>query len=175
MLPRRHFFTGVPGSRWSGVSQDIESNDLYDTSDRTPERTYSHSEYSGHVGAYFGTGMEFPADLSAKNLDEPYTGTGCRLHKSHEWAYQLYLIKKTYPDAWITLVYRPNEASFEWWKQAGGWDITYPNYNFYKDDAGMRKHIETMNVCIAKFAGKHNLRWKQILKHKDVYVATWKP
>jgi len=175
MLPRRHFFTGVPGSRWSGVSQDIESNDLYDTSDRTPERTYSHSEYSGHVGAYFGTGMEFPADLSPENLDAPYTGTGCRLHKSHEWAYKLNKIVKMYPDSWITLVYRPNEASFDWWKQAGGWNITYPNYEFYVDDAGMRRHIAIMNDCIAKFAGKHHLKWKQILKHKDVYVATWKP
>lgn len=175
MSPRRHFFTGVPGSRWSGVSQDIESNDLYDTSDRTPERTYSHNKYSGHVGAYFGTGMEFPADLAPENLDAPYTGTGCRLHKSHEWAYMLDDIVKQYPDAWITLVYRPAIASFDWWKEAGGWDITYPNYDFYVDDAGMREHIRLMNNCITKFANTHQLRWDLPLKYKDVYVTTWKP
>jgi len=174
MLPRRHFFTGVPGSRWSGVAQHIESN-LYDTSDRTPERTYSHSKFSGHAGAYFGTGMEFPADLASKNLDAPYTGTGCRLHKSHEWAYMIDEIVQTYPDCWITFVYRDNELSFEWWKQAGGWNITYPNYDFYVDDTGMREHIRRQNDCILEFTHRRNLVWHHVSIHKDVFKTTWKP
>ena len=35
----RVFLTGVPGSRWSGIAQEIESEGGYDISDRTPERT----------------------------------------------------------------------------------------------------------------------------------------
>ena len=82
MLPVRHFFTGAPGSRWSGVAQEIEAAGFYDTSDRIPERTYTHGKYSGHVGAYFGTGMEFPALLEPEVLDAPYSGIGTRLRKS---------------------------------------------------------------------------------------------
>ena len=82
----RIFLTGVPGSRWSGIAQEIESEGGYDISDRTPDRNYTHNKYSGHVGAYFGTGMEFPAMLDTKNLDLPYNGTGTKLHKSHEWS-----------------------------------------------------------------------------------------
>jgi len=174
MLPRRHFFTGVPGSRWSGVSQDIESSRLYDTSDRIPQRTYTHNQYSGHVGAYFGTGMEFPASLDPAVLDAPYTGSGCRLHKSHEWAYMLDDIIKTYPDCWITLIYRPDAASFEWWKQAGGWDISYPNYDFYVDDAGMQQHIKLMNEAMLEFSHRHNLVWHHVGKHADILKTTWK-
>ena len=44
----RIFLTGVPGSRWSGIAQEIETED-FNTSDRTPERTYSHNKYSGHI------------------------------------------------------------------------------------------------------------------------------
>ena len=76
----RIFLTGVPGSRWSGIAQEIESEGDYDVSDHS-ERTYTHGEYSGHIGAYFGTGMEFPAILDTKNLDLPYRGTGTKLRK----------------------------------------------------------------------------------------------
>ena len=58
-LPQRIFFTGVPGSRWSGIAQVLESLTGFNTSDRTPERDYTHHEFTGHKGAYFGRGMEF--------------------------------------------------------------------------------------------------------------------
>ena len=31
---------------------------------------------------------------------------------------------------------------FDWWKQAGGWDISYPNYQWYVDDHHMLHYIE---------------------------------
>lgn len=58
MLPERIFFTGVPGSKWSSIAQTLESIPGFNTSDRTPARTYEHHAYSGHKGAYFGWGME---------------------------------------------------------------------------------------------------------------------
>lgn len=174
MLPNRIFFTGVPGSRWSGIAQEIESAGEFDTSDRTPDRNYSHSDFSGHIGVYFGTGMEFPADLSTINLDLPYTGTGCKLHKSHEWAYKLHCITAAYPQDWITLVYRANDASFAWWLQAGGWDIDYPNYDWYKDNNTMQNKIAEQNQLILEFAQQHKLDWIQHHKHADVFITTYK-
>ena len=175
MLPERHFFTGAPGSRWSGISQDIESSDLYDTSDRTPERSYTHDTYNGHVGVYFGTGMEFPASLDKDVLDSPYTGTGSKLHKSHEYAFMLPNIVKHYPDCWITLVVRDSQRCFTWWKKAGGWDITYPNYDYYVDDETMMDKIIRMNCSMMNFAHKHNLTWRHVAKHTDILKTTWKP
>ena len=167
----RIFFTGVPGSRWSGIAQEIESEGGYDISDRTPDRNYTHNKYSGHVGAYFGTGMEFPAMLDTKNLDLPYKGTGIKLHKSHEWSLILDDIADLYDRSGIILIYRPNEASLNWWLQAGGFNITYPNYDYYKNEKTIAKHIATQNDAILKFAHKHNLVWQHHQTHHDILIT----
>jgi hypothetical protein len=73
MLPNRIFLTGVPGSRWSGIAQTLESIPGFNTTDRTPERTYSHHSYTGHQGAYFGPGMELECLLSADYIDSAWT------------------------------------------------------------------------------------------------------
>ena len=167
----RIFLTGVPGSRWSGIAQEIESEGGYDISDRTPDRNYTHNKYSGHVGAYFGTGMEFPAMLDTKNLDLPYKGTGIKLHKSHEWSLILDDIADLYDRSGIILIYRPNEASLNWWLQAGGFNIRYPNYDYYKNENTMAKHIATQNDAILKFAHKHNLVWQHHQTHHDILIT----
>ena len=167
----RIFFTGVPGSRWSGIAQEIESEGGYDISDRTPDRNYTHNKYSGHVGAYFGTGMEFPAMLDTKNLDLPYKGTGIKLHKSHEWSLILDDIADLYDRSGIILIYRPNEASLNWWLQAGGFNITYPNYDYYKNEKTMPNHNATQNHAILKFAHKHNLVWQHHQTHHDILIT----
>ena len=52
------FFTGAPGSRWSGVSQTIRDNwENVDNTDLTEDKKYTHHKYSGHVGNYYGPGM----------------------------------------------------------------------------------------------------------------------
>ena len=56
-LPNHIFFTGAPGSRWSGIAQTIESIPGFNISDRNSDREYIHNTYSGHLGAYFGQGM----------------------------------------------------------------------------------------------------------------------
>ena len=172
-LPERIFFTGVPGSRWSGIAQEIE-DDRFDTSDRDLSRVYTHNQFSGHIGAYFGTGMEFSPILDSNILDIPYSGIGCKLHKSHEWAYMLPEITKLFPNDWIILVYRNDADSFDWWKQAGGWNIKYPNYDYYVNDESIQKHIKNMNKNILKFAQQKNLNWAQHNKHEDVFIAVYK-
>ena len=127
------FFTGVPGSRWSGIAREIKTDPQYDSSDRAEHREYKHHGFAGHKESYFGTGMEFDCSLDRTNLDAPYTDdVGCKLLMSHEWPYYFEAIQDAYPLAWIQLIYRPNWESFVWWKEAGGFDITYPNYDFCK-------------------------------------------
>lgn len=181
MLPDKIFFTGVPGSRWSGIAQQIKQNPQYNTSDRAPHRVYTHGEFSGHMDSYFGTGMEFPAcpaegGLSEHNLAAPFAKTeGTKLLMSHEWPYYFNEIQALYPLDWIQLVYRPNWDSFLWWKKAGGFDITYPNYEWYKNDVEMRYKIEEQNELILDFAQQHQLKWKQHDVHADIFIATYKP
>jgi len=159
-LPKRIFFTGVPGSRWSGVAQIIETIPGFNTSDRTPDREYKHGEYSGHKGAYFGRGMEFDPFLNPSYIDNVWTELGgTRLIKSHDWAYKLQLIKEFFPEDWIMMIYRPNYVSYQWWHQAGGFSIQYPNYRFYNNGEALMMAIQEQNLAILKFADDHNLRW----------------
>ena len=88
MLPEYIFFTGVPGSRWSGIAKEIKSSGQYNCTDRAEHRAYSHQDKVGHTEAYYGTGMEFDCSLDRTNLDAPYTSDeGCKLLMSHEWPY----------------------------------------------------------------------------------------
>jgi hypothetical protein len=87
-LPQRIFFTGVPGSRWSGIAQSLESIPGFNTTDRTYERQYVHGGFTGHKGAYFGRLMEFDAKLDAEYLEQAWVKShGTKLIKSHDWAY----------------------------------------------------------------------------------------
>jgi len=160
-LPKQIFFTGAPGSKWSGVAQFIESNSEFDITDRTGARTYSHHKYSGHKGAYYGNGMEFLSELNIETLDAPYNGTGTRLYKSHDWSYMLDEITERFPEAWIIMVRRDDQECFEWWKQAGGFDITYPKYDWYKNDYIMQNQITKQNALIIDFCRKKQLQWNK--------------
>ena len=174
-LPDKIFFCGVPGSRWSSIARELKNSGNYNLSDRASHRGYNHNGLQGHLESYFGTGMEFPCNLSEDNLLAPFTDPAkCKLLLSHEWAYNLEKIVLKYPDDWIMLIYRENWASFLWWKKAGGFEITYPNYSWYESDYLMTKRIEEQNDLILTFAQSHNLSWKQHSKHKDIFITTYK-
>ena len=159
-LPNRLFFTGVPGSRWSGIAQTLETIPKFNTSDRNSKREYTHAGYGGHVGAYFGTGMEFDSYLNPAYLDSAWTELGgTKLTKSHDWAHKLDLIKELFPDDWIMLVYRPDMPSYTWWHEAGGFDIAYPDYKWYNNSTIMMSEIATQNRKILEFAHKHDATW----------------
>lgn len=190
MLPDRIFFTGVPGSRWSGIAQIIEKLDGFNTSDRAPEREYKHKEYSGHVGAYFGPGMEFEPKLDAEYIDQAWAHlTGCRVVKSHEWSEMLHDVHAVFPQDWIMLVHRQYKPSLEWWLEAGGYSITYPNYTAYQD---MTATIKLQNQAIMRWVfekscklERFNPHWVErefgqsidfdSSKYEDVFVTLWKP
>jgi hypothetical protein len=180
MLPNRIFFTGVPGSRWSGIAQILESIPGFNTSDRTPERTYDHHAYTGHVGAYFGWRMEFDPIVrwvGKEHIDQAWVEPGgTRLVKSHQWPDKFDEIEQLYPDDWIMLVYRPDMASFAWWHEAGGFQIKYPNYKWYQDEADMLHEITRNNKLMLQYACKKRAAWNYftpewIKEHFDAEVT----
>ena len=167
------FVVGAPGSRWSGVAKSIYYSDQIDQSDDTPERTYfnpnspSKAKQLMHRGAYFDPGMEFGNELedfdslSKEDLEKifnaPFQGSDkIRIIKSHVLCYHVEKLSKMFGDP-IVLVYRHDEDCFDWWKQAGGWDITYPNYKWYKDDATMKQQIALQNQAVRKFVYENKL------------------
>ena len=165
MLPDKIFMIGVPGSRWSGIAQNIEDNIAgFNTTDRRSDRVYQHHGFSGHLGVYFGTGWEHDTSLDSQNLDHGFEHTeGSRILKSHEWAYQLDEIRDRYPDSWIMLVYRPDMSAYSWWHEAGGFAISYPDYRpYFKDSANMLCEIVKQNQAIMQFGQKHDAEWRHI-------------
>jgi hypothetical protein len=177
MLPKRIFFTGVPGSRWSGIAQTLESIPGFNTSDRTPERTYDHHSYTGHKGAYFGWKMEFDPVISwvgNEHIDQAWPEPGgCQLVKSHQWPDKFNEIERHYPDDWIMLVYRPDMASFAWWHEAGGFQIKYPSYKWYQDEADMLHEISRNNKLMLQYACEKRTTWSYFTSNwiKDNFNA----
>jgi hypothetical protein len=160
-LPNRIFFTGVPGSRWSGIAQTLETIPGFNTSDRNSQREYTHNSYGGHVGAYFGPKMEFEDRLDADYIDSAWaTQDGTKIIKSHNWAYKLNDVKLSFPNDWIMLVYRPDIASYTWWHEAGGFAIKYPSYKWYQNSSTMLHEINNQNRNILSFAYEHDATWK---------------
>ena len=166
-LPKRIFFTGVPGSRWSGIAQTLETMSGMNISDRTPDREYVHHSYTGHKGVYFGPGMEFEPILDSDYIDQAWVEPqGCKLVKSHEWSYNLNQIRTKFPDDWIMMVYRPDMISYAWWHEAGGFQIKYPNYTSYQNSAIMMSEIMKQNSEILNFGMLNGCKW-------EYFTSSW--
>ena len=167
------FVGGAPGSRWSGVAKRVYYSDQIDQSDDTPERTYfnpnspAKAKQLMHRGAYFDPGMEFGNELEdfdtlskedlEKIFDAPFQGSDrIRIIKSHVLSLHLEKLSKMFTDP-IVVVYRHDEDCYDWWKEAGGWDITYPNYKWYKDDDTIKSQIALQNHAIKKFVHTQKL------------------
>jgi hypothetical protein len=166
-LPNRVFFTGVPGSRWSGIAQHLEQIPGFNMTDRTPERDYTHHAYTGHKGAYFGRSMEFEARLDPGYIDQAWTESGgTKLVKSHDWAYKLSSVETQFPSDWIVMVYRPDMSSYAWWHEAGGFQIAYPCYDAYKNSPTMLAEIMEQNRSILEFAYNKGAQWSH-------FTADW--
>ena len=166
-LPNNIFFTGVPGSRWSGIAQTIERVPGFNVSDRSLSRIYVHSGFTGHQGAYFGRLMEFEARLDESYLTQAWSKPhGTKLIKSHDWAYSLDRLRSVFPKDWIVLIHRPDDVSFDWWKQAGGFGINYPSYAAYQNDTIMQREIAWQNQAILKFAKDNKLTW-------NLFTSEW--
>lgn len=153
------FMAGAPGSKWSSVAKNIYYSPDIDQTDHTEARTYYHDATGEmllmHQGAYFDPGMEFdlPVDLTTlskaeleRRFDEPFSGTGVRIIKSHIFCHNIGFIRHTWPDCPIVLVHRGDDACLGWWVKCGHFNITYPSYDkYYKDLRQMAVEIKRQN------------------------------
>jgi len=97
-----------------------------------------------------------PADLSTlskaeleRRFDEPFSGTGVRIIKSHIFAHNIEFIKHTWPECPMILALRDDDACLGWWVKCGHFNITYPKYDkYYKDLRTMAKIIAEQNQDI---------------------------
>jgi len=168
-LPNHIFFTGAPGSRWSGIAQTIESIPGFNISDRNKDREYIHNTYSGHLGAYFGHGMECILITNGNYIDRQWAEPGgTKLIKSHDWSFHLPDIRKKeqWADSWAMMVYRPDMACYSWWHEAGGFNIKYPNYSAYKDSNTMLTEIIRQNAAILDYGMINNCKW-------EYFTSSW--
>ncbi len=158
------FVAGAPGSKWSSVVKNIYYSPDIDRSDYSEDRTYWHDAPGTmelmHIGAYFDPGMEFdlPADISElskaeleRRFNEPFSGTGVRIIKSHIFTHNIDFLRRTWPDCPIVLVHRGDDACLGWWVKCGHFNITYPLYNnYYKDLRHMAVEIKRQNTDMRK-------------------------
>ena len=168
-LPNHIFFTGAPGSRWSGIAQTIETIPGFNTSDRRPNREYTHNTYSGHLGAYFGCGMECELNINGNYIDRQWkVPGGTKLIKSHEWAFHLGCIreKEQWEGSWVMMVYRPDMTCYSWWHEAGGFNIKYPDYSAYKNSNNMLTEIIKQNAAILDYGMINNCKW-------EYFTSSW--
>jgi hypothetical protein len=155
---------GAPGSKWSSVNKNIYFSPDIDQSDYDDTRVYSHMATGSmspmHIGAYFDPGMEFgdwfdTIDLHSrekceKEFDRPFNGRGIRIVKSHVLSNHIDFLKETFPDCPIVLVHRGDQECLDWWAKCGGFDIKYPNYQYYVNMDSMAEHIKLQNSNILK-------------------------
>jgi hypothetical protein len=164
------FCAGAPGSKWSSLIKNIYYSPSVDRSDYSEARTYWHDAPGTmqlmHLGAYFDPGMEFdlPVDLSIlskdeleRRFDEPFSGEGVRIIKSHIFAHNIDFLRHTWPDCPIILADRSDDAALGWWVKCGHFNITYPSYDkYYKDLRTMAGIIADQNRDIRTAWLKYN-------------------
>ena len=157
-------FTGAPGSRWSSVVESIYRSPDVDQSDGTSGRLYNKGKVK-HVGSYFDPGMEF--DNNIENWNKPFSGKGKRIIKSHTFAHQLEDLKTLgYP---IVMCYRSNLECYDWWVEAGGFDISYPNYSYFEN---LDKEADALEKAVQNVLDEV-LRTKDILSKGMKEVSTF--
>jgi hypothetical protein len=145
------------------VAANIYRSSDIDQTDSTGERSYKNSRVN-HMGSYFDPGMEFDNDKENWNL--PFSGKGKRIIKSHTFAHQLYELKTLkYP---IVMVYRNDVECFKWWQEAGGFNITYPNYSYYETLDKMWERIQDQNKSIMTFIKNHSKKINKPVDNVDL-------
>lgn len=156
------FVAGAPGSRWSSVARTIYSSAKIDTSDSNDSYTRPGEDVPMHVGTYWDPGMQYgnlfnKLDKLGKRQNELEFNKAfdtdrnlTRIIKSHQFCKHLNYIRDTWKYCPIVLVYYRNDADTEqWWYDAGGFDITYPNYEWYRGK--MQEEIKTQNQGVLDF------------------------
>ena len=183
--------TGVPGSKWSGILKAINvtdevinmSNDAIEckhglTFYHTQAKTNKH--YGFHYGTYWGPYHELGKTfdnihlMSKKDIIIEFAKAfqnwdKLKLVKSHWFLYHLDFLIDMFPKVRIIGCYLPDDISFRWWHKLGGWDITYPPYDWYVDDTKMQEDIKIGNALLIKFFAERGIEMKAYKDFFDVF------
>lgn len=170
------FLTGAPGSKWSAIGHALMYADGINTSDVTRERVHEGDQGPLHFGNYFGPGMEYGDgfdDLSSmskedlvEELKAPYENPrGTLLVKSHMFSRHLPYLAQTFPRARFVLVHKPDDECLTWWKRAGGFRISFPDYTWYEDSENMAEQIALDNAGIVEFVRQQG---KRLIQHRSM-------
>jgi hypothetical protein len=183
------FITGAPGSKWSLVAHAVSFADGINTSDVAAHRSYGTDAGAAHFGNYFGPGMEYgdefdrldeiPKDDLVAELSRPYTEPGgIKLLKSHMFARHLDHLVETFPAARFILVYRGDEDCLDWWIEAGGFGISFPDYSWYRELSNMKDQVAVDNRALLDFVRRNGLELARRRSLKPLLAAlelTWSP
>jgi hypothetical protein len=163
------FIAGAPGSRWSSVARSIYQSSKIDNSDSDEHYIRPNETTPMHVGTYWDPGMEYgenfdvldtmPAEYIHEQFNLPFTEDSnlTRIIKSHQFCKHLDFIRDTWEYCPIVLVhYKNNDATENWWYDAGGFDISYPDYRWYRNR--MREEIEMQNAAVLDFVQNNDCK-----------------
>ena len=163
--------TGAPGSGWSGALRTVSFAAEVNNSDITDDNIYNGPSRRGHhYGAYFGPHEkygdaftrlnELAKDELVAEFRRPYRHfDGIKIIKSHQFAYHLDHLAALFPKARFACCFREtDELTFDWWHKCGGWNITHPRYEWYRNDERMRRQIELENRSVRRFATRRGMR-----------------
>jgi len=169
------FFSGAPGSKWSGVANIVSSSPLVpiNITDRSDKRSYCHGlrfNQQSHLGAYWGPGKEFGKrfhEINKLSKDEilseclaPFEDkeTGYFIIKCHQFSYNLQWIQDNFPQSKIMVVYRPAPDCYKGWTDVGGINIPYPNYkDYYKSNEQAKIFIEKELIALKQWMFNNDL------------------
>lgn len=155
------FLAGAPGSRWSSVAKFLYTSPQIDTTDNVKSYTRPGETTPMHLGAYWDPGMEHGQQfhkfdqLTIEECESEFklpfgdTSNLTRVIKSHQFGKFLYTIKNNWPFCPIVIAMRDDQVCYDWWQEAGGFDITYPNYSWYSER--MLDEILTQNRLSQEF------------------------
>jgi hypothetical protein len=183
------FLTGVPGSRWGRPENMIyEQADIIDISCRWPHQQDNPKHGTRHIYTFWGPfhehGEQFdrldllgPGEVM-RQIDAVYDDNDprpYRIIRCHWFSYQLDWIAEHMPWIDILMVFREPEMSYRWWIQSGGWDISYPNYTWYSNDAVMKRQIMIEHKLMLKFCRDHGLKQERNLAEPNEWFAEYWP
>lgn len=124
-----------------------------------------------HFGSYFGPATEYGQgfDCIRKNYsrDEfikecllPFdsSSTAIKQIKSHWFAYNLDWLWENFKGHHLLLVWRNPDICYTHWQWFGGWDITYPKYDWYRQFDNMHNQIKKEADLVLNFINRKNLQ-----------------
>lgn len=160
-------------------------DEFYKKYTKTDPDTLSPDQKITHLGSYFGPATEYGEkfDCIEENYSRDEFITEClrpfdvrdnriKQIKSHWFAYNLDWLWENLKGHHLLLIWKDPDQSYQHWLDVGGWEIKYPNYNWYRKLENMRDQIQKETDAVLEFADRKNL---QLLNYTDDWVSACYP